>query len=243
MRIIDESGIEVESPDLEKGYLKNDSLLIMHHEEIKAVEEVGHYEVVAEYPNGGKDVKWVVDVPSVKAKEAWDEYEDILRYVAYTEAELKIREYEKNRNPLSVLAVLEMLLPQQINTIEVDNNTAIRMKRFYPTWEECVKKGSVKADAGYKFQYEDYLYQCINANPVFSSAWIPGIGTESLYTRIDETHSGTAEDPIPYNGNMVLDIGLHYYQGGVIYLCIRDSINPVYHHLSELVGLYVERYE
>ena len=95
MRILDENGIEIESPDLEKGYLKEDSLFIMHHEAVEAVEEQGHWETIAEYPNGGKDVDWIIDVEAVEAAEAWDEYEDILRYILYTEEELAEREAAK----------------------------------------------------------------------------------------------------------------------------------------------------
>ena len=60
----------------------------------KAVEAVagkGHYKTVKEYPNGGKDVAWVVDVPSVEARQAWDEYEEILRFVPYTADQLAQR--------------------------------------------------------------------------------------------------------------------------------------------------------
>lgn len=38
---------------------------------------------------------------------------------------------------------------------------------------------------------------------------------------------------------MALESGKYYNQGGVTYLCNRDTGNPVYHALSELVGLYV----
>lgn len=51
---------------------------------------------------------------------------------------------------------------------------------------------------------------------------------------------GTMADPIPYDGNMVLTAGLYYHQDYVIYRCIQDTVNPVYHPLAELVGLYVE---
>lgn len=95
MRIFDENGVVIESPDMEKGYLKNDSLFVMHHEAVEAVEEQGHWVTIKEYPNGGKDVDWVIDVPAVEAQEAWDEYEDILRYVLYTEEELAEMEAEK----------------------------------------------------------------------------------------------------------------------------------------------------
>ena len=95
MKIIDKNNIEIETPNLEIGCLKPDRFFIQHHEAIEAVEEQGHYEVVAEYPNGGKDVEWVVDMPGVKAQEAWDEYEDILRYVLYDEEQLAEMEVQR----------------------------------------------------------------------------------------------------------------------------------------------------
>ena len=39
---------------------------------------------------------------------------------------------------------------------------------------------------------------------------------------------------------MALNAGLHYVQDGVVYLCVRDTVNPVHNALAELVGLYVE---
>ena len=87
MRILDESGIEI-SPDYSKGYVQNEKILKQHHEAVEAVQEVYHYETVKEYANGGKDVKRVIDVPGVKAQEAWDEYETIGRFIPYTEEEL-----------------------------------------------------------------------------------------------------------------------------------------------------------
>lgn len=85
MRILDENGNEIVSPDLEQGYLREEKLLIAHHD---ATPEQGHEEV-KEYPNGGKSIRWVVDTPAV---EAWDEYEDILRYILYTAEELAERQ-------------------------------------------------------------------------------------------------------------------------------------------------------
>lgn len=123
----------------------------------------------------------------------------------------------------------------------LDTADALQAKTLYPSWEKLVELGSVQYDkAGYKFTYNGDLYSCIYPDPTFASHWIPGQGTESLYTRIDETHAGTLDDPIPYEGNMALEQGKYYSQGGVIYLCIRDTGNPVYHALADLVGLYVE---
>lgn len=97
MKIYDENNVELISPDLSAGHLVKDRIFIAHHEAVQAVAEEGHWETVAEYPNGGKDVSWVVDVPAVEEKEAWDEYKDILRYVLFTEAELAQIEEAKNR--------------------------------------------------------------------------------------------------------------------------------------------------
>lgn len=116
----------------------------------------------------------------------------------------------------------------------------LKAKVLYPRWETLVKKGSVEAEAGYRFTYNGDLYKCTNKNPKFQADWVPGNGTAALYVCIDESHVVTQDDPIPYSGNMTLESGKYYIQDDVIYLCNRDTGNPVYHPLAELVGLYVE---
>ena len=74
--------------DLTKGYLKADKLFIAHHDARPAVKEQGHYETIATYANGGKDVEWVVDVEGAEERAAYDEYEDIQVYIPYTEKQL-----------------------------------------------------------------------------------------------------------------------------------------------------------
>lgn len=61
MKILDIDGNEITNPDLEKGVLANEQMRVVHTW-IVDVEEEAHEEVVAEYPNGGKDVAIVVDV-------------------------------------------------------------------------------------------------------------------------------------------------------------------------------------
>ena len=105
MRVFDESKTKaIASYDLEMGYLKPDKLLIAHHDAVEAVAEQGHYEVVAEYPNGGKDVVWIIDVPGVEAKEAYDEEENIYVFVPFAE-EQKIERlrYRRERECFSVI--------------------------------------------------------------------------------------------------------------------------------------------
>lgn len=149
----------------------------------------------------------------------------------------KFEAYERTR-PLTAEEVTALLIKQQINGLTVDDNTALRMLEFYPEWADLIGKTVDKAE--YKFQHNGKLYKTIPANHTFQADWIPGVGTESLYTRIDEEHDGTQYDPIPYDGNMALEAGKYYIQDYVIYRCTRDTINPVYNALADLVGLYVE---
>ena len=97
MRILGIDGKELKSPDLSMGYLTEEEILISHHEAVEAAAEQWHYETIAEYPNGGKDVKKIVDVPGAEAQDAWDEYETIQRYVPYTEEELAAMEEARNK--------------------------------------------------------------------------------------------------------------------------------------------------
>ena len=72
--------------DLEKGHLESDTITIP---ETPAVEEQSHIEVIAEYPNGGKEVKKVIDVVGQAYKPKHEE--EIAVYIPYTEEELQKR--------------------------------------------------------------------------------------------------------------------------------------------------------
>ena len=124
------------------------------------------------------------------------------------------------------------------NAVERSDADALAVKGIYPFWKNLI--GQTAEKTGFKFNYGDKLYKTIPANHTFAAQWVPGVGTESLYKVIDETHAGTKDDPIPYDGNMELTSGLYYSQNGVVYLCTRSTGQPVYNALSDLIGLYVE---
>ena len=142
-------------------------------------------------------------------------------------------EAEEKRRPLSFSEVQEMLVRQQINTLTVDDNTALRMVEFYPEWS-----AGQAYTAGYKAHRGGKLWRCLQAHTA-QTGWEPE-NAASLWTEICESHDGTKYDPIPYNGNMALQSGKYYTQNNILYLCNRDTVNPVYNALAELVGLYVE---
>ena len=96
IEIYNENMERIENPDLSLGYLKP-SIRIEHHEAVAGIEEKWHYETIAEYPNGGKDIVKVIDVEHVDAQDAWDEEIEIQIYVLYTQEELDAIEAEKNK--------------------------------------------------------------------------------------------------------------------------------------------------
>ena len=155
---------------------------------------------------------------------------------AVLKAQAAFEAYERTR-PLTESEVSRMLIVQQINTLSVDDNTALRMKDFYPTFESIIGQ-TVKQ--GFKFTHGGKLWRTEQPEMTIQGHYPPGVGTESLYSEVCESHAGTLEDPIPYSGNMALESGKYYMQDGKVYRCIRDTVNPVYNALSELVGLYVE---
>ena len=84
------------------------------------------------------------------------------------------------------------------------------------------------------------LYKC-KSEHTSQENWKPSINTASLWVKIDEVHQGTLEDPIPYAGNMILEAGKYYIQDSIVYKCTRDSGNPLYNDLKDLINLYVEK--
>lgn len=114
-----------------------------------------------------------------------------------------------------------------------DDKTALESVWMYPTWHP-----GMVCESGMRVVYGGKLYR-VGATHTAQSDWTPDTAV-TLFVRIDETHAGTAGDPIPYDGNMELIEGKYYSQGGTVYLCVRSTGTAVYHALADLVGMYVE---
>ena len=117
--------------------------------------------------------------------------------------------------------------------VTLDDETALTGIELFPIW--TIDRAYAVGD---KVQRNGKLWRCIQAH-TSQTGWEPE-NAASLWTEVCESHAGTLEDPIPYNGNMALESGKYYMQDVKIYRCTRDTVNPVYNALSELVGLYVE---
>lgn len=129
---------------------------------------------------------------------------------------------------------------------ELTPEQRILHKDFAPKWgeDDGFKEGDVVAKGSF-FTYGGKLYAVQQEHTILPH-YYPSKDTAALYVEVTPDYTeegeeyGTLENPIPYEGNMVIENGKYYSQDGVTYLCTRDSINPIYHPLSALVGQYVE---
>lgn len=97
MKIIDDkTGLEIQNPDLTQGRLRSETEAVEHPAQ-EGVPELSHYETVAEYPSGGKDVRKVIDREGVPAQDAWTEQVPIQRYILFTAEELAEQEAERKK--------------------------------------------------------------------------------------------------------------------------------------------------
>lgn len=165
-------------------------------------------------------------------------------YRLYTEEELKQKQIEKekaaldeSRRQMSLEEVTVFFMRSQLNTVDIPDQSSLRMMDYYPTFEEVIGQ---KVKMGFKFTYKDKMYKTIQPDLTIQTQYPPEQGTESLYSRIDIEHTGAVYDPIPYDGNLELIEGKYYTQTDVLYLCIRNSGQALTHALKDLVGVYVE---
>lgn len=170
------------------------------------------------------------------------EYEEYLAFVSSVKSmvkeDLEIDPGTPKTASAPRMSDIAKLLMLTVNTMSLTDNDALSVKSVYPEWETLIGKEVKQGD---KMQCDGRLWKVLQQHTV-QEQWRPGTGTESLYTEIVETASGTADDPIPYNNNMELEQGKYYIQDGITYLCTRNTEIPVYQPLADLVGIYVELY-
>lgn len=189
-RILDAHGneLKLEDIDLNAGKLVDETITV-HHDAVEGVEEVSHVEVLKEYyatgPDGtpvldedghkivsGKDVKTIIDVPGVEAKDAWDEQEEIQRYVPYTAEELdKIAKEKADAQASAAVAAVEksairLIIQKIVPSLSTDE--LIQVAAILPNWD--ASKTYVADDI---VRYQQSLYQAhgdVPANTVPDAA-------------------------------------------------------------------------
>lgn len=145
-------------------------------------ETINEYYVVTKihYKNG---VRFGNDEEPIKEEKeagtaAWDEYEDIQVYHAYTEEELEVRR----------VATMKADLPQRIASIafvkmaergEIDDVTATECVYAFTPWQP-----NVKYEAENLREYEGALYRCISGH-TSQADWTPDISV-SLWKKVGD---------------------------------------------------------
>ena len=143
----------------------------------------------------------------------------------------------------------------QLTAMSYTDDQALLVKMVYPEWAELPdgtpltkQEEATKGTEITKVLAPDgNLYKVITTHKK-QADWIPGQETASLFTVIEETHSGTLDDPIPAKANMEYVKGKYYMEDGKVYLMNREGMEEgesitLQYLPSQLVGQYFELVE
>lgn len=143
--------------------------------------------------------------------------------IAALQEETKLLNAVRKNQPMTESEVARIIIAQQINTISVDDNTALRMMEFYPEWA-----AGVAYTAEYKVQRGGKLWRCLQ-NHTSQEGWEPE-STPSLWAKVlipdpdmipeweqpDSTNPYSAGDKVAHNGKTwVSDIDNNVWEPGV----------------------------
>ena len=131
-------------------------------------------------------------------------------------------QYERTR-PLTAEEVTALLIKQQVNTLEVDDTTALRMVEFYPEWAS-----GVAYTTGYKVQRSGKLWRCLqdhtsqdgwepeSAPSLWAKVLIPDETVVPEWEQPGSTNPYSAGDKVLHNGKTwVSDIDNNVWEPGV----------------------------
>ena len=93
-------------------------------------------------------------------------------------------EAEEKHRPLSLAEVQEMMVRAQINTLTMDDATALRMVEYYP------EPDAASYAVGDRIQYNGKLYKCLQAHTA-QADWNP-VDAPSLWAEVLAGQDGTA---------------------------------------------------
>lgn len=119
-----------------------------------------------------------------------------------------------------------------------EDQEALKVKCLYKEWDKQIGR---EIQVGEYIQYDNQLYRVLQAHTV-QEDWKPGVGTESLFIKIDVEHKGTIDDPIPFKVNMGVFKDKYYIEDNILYVCTRDSEIALQQKASELINIYFRVY-
>ena len=143
--------------------------------------------------------------------------------IAEEKQKIQLAKAEEKSRHLTSEEVTALLIRQQINTLEVADNTALRMVEFYPEWAS-----GVAYTTGYKVQRSGKLWRCLQ-NHTSQDGWEPE-SAPSLWAKVlipdetvapeweqpDSTNPYSAGDKVSHNGKTwVSDTDNNVWEPGV----------------------------
>lgn len=130
----------------------------------------------------------------------------------------------------------EIVLEQYNQRTDIPNQEALdRMVVIYD-WSKYIGK---VLKQGQVCVCNDNVWRARQEHTVLA-VYPPSKDTASLYEVIEIIHTGEKDDAIPYTPPMEIFKGKYYTEGGVKFICTRDSGVALTHSLNDLVGIYVE---
>lgn len=108
-------------------------------------------------------------------------------------------------------------------------NDALSVVTLHPAWAV-----GMELAVGMRVQHGGKLYEVLQAHTA-QVDWTPDVAP-ALFAVVDEVHAGTADDPIPYESGMVLELDKYYTEDDVVYLCYNGSGIAVYGALTSMAA-------
>lgn len=188
--------------------------------------------------NAALSRKWREDINDEEVKE----HDEFIRWVKSELDKIGLVSRDKPVADTTLPSLVDVMNLSRIlfETADIPTEKAVNVKNFAPIWGEEGAEMGKNVQVGFLLRVVDKqrmtneLFEVISPHEL-QAQWKPGTtGTESLYKRLDETHAGTIDDPIPYpaDGNMALELGKYYEEDGVVYECI-EATTPLYAKLKD----------
>ena len=142
---------------------------------------------------------------------------------ALTAAEKTAQEMREIKAEAEQTQAAAKLYVQAIDTT-IDDVTALSMPDFFKTWQEVLNEGKELA-ANRIINKDGTLYRVVQAVNPAEMQPPDAEGMLAVYRPIQDGHTGTADDPIPYIYGMDTTEGSYYRYDNKIYLC-NSTMTP-----------------
>lgn len=139
----------------------------------------------------------------------------------------------------SVSDIMNALKSIQTDAVqELSDKEAVKVAALFSTWYSRI---GTQVEAGERLWYDNSLFKCITPHEI-QEQWNPK-DAASLWQNVSEESQdadGSREHPFEWQSGMTSYNGKYYTENGILYLCIRDSGNPLYFPIASLIGTYFQ---